>query len=205
MNPSPCLLLRALACVLTMSVTGLAAPIPDHDAAGVPREVRNFLSNGDFEISSHGLEWPDDWTRPSAGLAEWNAREDNAHYVLLRATAPGQTVLMYRSMPVPKGVDALEVTVRARVTGLKRGQQVWHDARVMLEFRNVQNVLLKPSPKPIVFTRDTDDWVVKSVTVQVPSGAQTLEVMPTLFQVNEGTLEMEYILVAPARPAPLVR
>lgn len=191
--------------MLTASVSLLAAPIPDHDAAGVAREVQNFLTNGDFEISSQGLEWPDDWGRPQAGLSEWKTREDNAHYVLLRATAPGQNILMYRAMPIPQGVDAMEVTVRARVTGLKRGQQLWHDARVMIEVKNDKNAQIKPSPKPIAFTRDTADWVVKSVTVQVPSGAKILEIMPCLFQVNEGTFELEYILVAPARPAPIAR
>ena len=203
MKSNPCIPLRFFACLLATSLALRAAPIPDHDAAGVPRDVQNLLTNGDFEISSQGQEWPDDWARPQTGQAEWKTREDNAHYIHMQATAPGQNVMIYRAMPIPTGVDAVEVTIRARVTGLKRGQQLWHDARVMLEVKNEQNTLIKPSPKPIVFARDTGDWVVKSVTIQLAPGAKFLEIMPCLFQVNTGTFELEYIYVAPARPAPV--
>lgn len=199
MKSIPSLLVSFVALFAASSVL-FAAPIPDHDAAGVPREVQNLLTNGDFEISTQASEWPDDWGRPQQGTAEWKAREDNAHYVVLKATAPGQHIMIYRAMPIPTGVEAIEVTIKARVTGLKRGQQVWHDARVMLELKDAQFKLIKPSPKPIAFTRDTGDWVTKSVTFQVPAGAKTLEIMPSLFQVNEGSFELEYVLVAPVRP-----
>ena len=194
-------LLVPLVALFAASSALFAAPIPDHDAAGVPREVQNLLTNGDFEISTQTADWPDDWGRPQQGLAEWKAREDNAHYVVLKATAAGQSIMIYRAMPLPAGVEAIEVTIKARVTGLKRGQQLWHDARVMLELKDAQFKVMKPSPKPIAFNRDTGDWVTKSVTFQVPAGAKTLEIMPSLFQVTEGSFELEYVLVAPVRPA----
>ncbi|HBR92833.1 MAG TPA: hypothetical protein DEA90_01560, partial [Opitutae bacterium] len=51
--------------------------------------------------------------------------------------------------------------------------------------------------KPITFGRDTDGWVERTVTMPVPDGAVFMAIMPSLLQVNAGTLDIASITVTP--------
>ena len=46
----------------------------------------------------------------------------------------GGTAMLYREFNIPAGTEALRLSWKWRVTGLKKGNQSWFDARIMMEF-----------------------------------------------------------------------
>jgi hypothetical protein len=157
-----------------------------------------LLSNGDLEASTSEPGWPDHWSRPSAGSSSWD-EEDGRRYLRLNVTQPGEVVLTYRSITLPPEVKAVQLSLRARVIGLKCGPQAWFDARVMADFKTKDGEKVKGA-KVIAFRKDTDGWVERSVRFAVPDGAAVLELMPTLFQAYSGTFDIDELLVTPIAP-----
>jgi hypothetical protein len=162
-----------------------------------------LLPNGDLETSTKEAGWPDHWSRPDAGSCSWD-EEDGRRYLRLNVTEPGEVVLSYRSITIPPEVKALQLTLRARVIGLKCGPQAWFDARVMADFKTRDGEKVKGA-KSIAFRKDTDGWVERSVRFAVPDGAAVLEIMPTLFRAYSGTFDVDEILVTPIDPAEINR
>lgn len=158
-----------------------------------------LLPNGDLESATAEAGWPDHWSRPAAGSYSWD-EESGRRYLRLNVTEPGQVVLSYRSITLPPEVKAVQLSLRARVIGLKCGPQAWFDARVMTDFKTKDGLKLKGA-KAISFRKDTGDWVERSVRFAVPDGAAVLEVMPTLFQAYSGTFDIDEILVTPIEPS----
>lgn len=158
-----------------------------------------LLPNGDFESATQEANWPDFWSRPTAGSCSWD-QEDGRRYLRMNVTEPGQVVLSYRSITLAPEVKALQVKLRARVIGLKCGPQSWFDARVMADFKTKEGQKLKGA-KAIVFRKDTDGWVERTVSYPVPEGAAVLEIMPTLFQAYSGTFDIDELIVTPVAPA----
>lgn len=148
-----------------------------------------LITNGDFELSTIEPNWPDHWGQPRAGSFSWEA-EEGRRYIRLNATAPGETVMLFRSIPIPAGAKALKLTLRGRVIGLKCGAQPWFDARVIADFKNPAGQKLKGA-KPITFRKDTDGWVERSVSFAVPEGAAVIELMPCVFQAYSGTFDLD--------------
>ena len=173
--------------------SALGAQIP------APAAPAQLLSNGDLETSTSEPGWPDHWSRPAAGSCSWD-KEGERRYLRLNVTEPGQVVLSYRSITLPPEVKAVQLSLRARVIGLKCGPQAWFDARVMTDFKTKDGLKLKGA-KAISFRKDTSDWVERSVRFAVPDGAAVLEIMPALFQAYTGTFDIDEILVTPIDPA----
>lgn len=159
-----------------------------------------LLPNGDLEAATVEANWPDFWSRPSAGSSSWDA-EDGRRYLRMNATAPGEVVLTYRSINLPPEVKALQLSLRARVIGLKCGPQAWFDARVMTDFKTKDGQKVKGA-KTIVFRKDTDGWVQRTVSFSVPEGAAVLEIMPSLFQTYSGTFDIDEIILTPVNEPP---
>lgn len=168
--------------------------------AQTPPAAGQLLPNGDLEAATVEANWPDYWTRPSAGSSSWDA-EEGRRYLRMNATAPGEVVLTYRSINVPAEVKALQLSLRARVIGLKCGPQAWFDARVIVDFKNKDGQKMKGA-KTIVFRKDTDGWVQRTVSFSVPEGAAVLEIMPALFQVYSGTFDIDEIIVTQVAEPP---
>jgi|GEM_PF-756858 hypothetical protein len=160
-----------------------------------------LLSNGDFEVSTVEAHWPDHWSRPKAGSSSWEI-EDGKRFLRINATAPGELVLVYRIVNIPSGVKAVELSLRARVIGLKCGPQPWFDARVMTDFKNAAGVKVKGA-RPISFRKDTDGWIERKVRFAVPEGAVAFEIMPSLFRTYSGTFDIDEIQLAVIDPAQL--
>ncbi len=170
-------------------------------SVGGGAEPESLIANGAFEADRDGDQWPDGWGRPKAGGA-W-LMEDGNHFLRLRSSEPGEMVMLYQEVRMPEGVEAIELTWRQRVKGLKVGGQKWFDARVLMEFLSADRKKLEPSPAPVATGRDTEGWVVKRASFLVPAGAGMLKWMPCLFQAAAGTLDLDDVVVRPVDAAPL--
>ncbi len=166
-------------------------------------QTGNLIANGNMEMDSKGANSPDGWPnlRENSSLER---EEGNAFYRLIN-TQPGKTVLAYRDIPIPLATPALEVSVRWRVSNLKPGSMPWHDARIMFDIKDAKGQKMKTSAQPIYAQRDTKEgWETRTVQFLVPDGAASLEFMPTLFEVESGTLDLDDIMIRPIDPAPVI-
>ena len=177
--------------ILLALLSPAAAP-----AAGGERA--SLLSNGSFDADENADGWPDGWPRPEG--ASWPVEGGNC-FLRLRPAKPGQTIVVYRSLPVDASHKAMELRYRVRYTSIKRGKEMWHDGRIILDFKGAAGKKLKPGPRHPNFTGSSDGWQSRSVRFHVPDGAKTLEVMPAMFQVAGGTLEIDDLHLVPIGPA----
>ncbi len=161
----------------------------------------SLIANGNFETDADGDKWPDKWERPRLG-GTWEVENGN-HFLRLAATEPGKMVMLYHPVPLPAGTKALELTWRQRITELKPGKQAWFDARIMLEFKDAAGGKLKGSPGAPNSRKSTAGWVERSAKFLVPDEARTLEFMPALFQVEQGTFDLDDIVLKAVDAAPL--
>lgn len=161
----------------------------------------SLIGNGDFESDRNADQWPDGWPRPKSG-GSWLEEAGN-HFLRLTSSQPGETVLLYHTVPVPPGVAALELSFRMRVSNLKPGRQPWFDARILLDFKDATGTKLPGGPSAPNTRKNTDGWVTRSAKFLVPAGAHTLDFMPALFQVESGTFDLDDVTLVPTDPAPL--
>jgi hypothetical protein len=130
----------------------------------------------------------------------WGTEDNGNRFLRLTSTEPGKSVMSFRSIIVPAGVRAFELSLRWRVTGLKPGPMPWHDARVMLDVKDAAGNKLKPAPSPIYTRNNTKDgaWVERTTSFLIPEGGVTLDIMPSLFEVKSGTVDIDDIVLKPA-------
>jgi Endoglucanase len=172
-------------------------------AARTLEKENSLVPNGDFETDSKGAGFPDGWGRAKPGIS-WEEEEGN-HYLRLSSTAPGEMVMVYRTFDLPEGTQAVELSWRQRITGLKKGTNSWYDARIMIDALDAAGKKTPKQPGAAVAGGDTKgQWVEKKKSVLVPDGAVTLALMPALFRVEAGTFELDDIRVRPTDPAPLI-
>lgn len=162
----------------------------------------SLIPNGSFELDAKKVGWPDKWGKAKAGLT-WE-EEDGNHFLRLTAQKPGEMTLIYQAIDLPRDAQALEFTWRQRVTDLKTGKAPWFDARIMLEFKDAAGQVMKQKPSAPYTQRSTKGWVEKQTTFLVPAEAVMLVLMPTLFQVDKGTFDLDDLSLKPTDPAPLI-
>lgn len=171
-------------------------------SAQEPQATSSLITNGNFEADQDQDAWPDHWPRAKAGV-KFLAEEKN-HFLRLESAKPGETVLLYHSLKIPAEVRALKLSLKMRCTGLKPGKQSWFDARILLELKDKEGNKLPGSPSPPYVRKDTAGWIERSVSFLLPKGAHTLELMPALFQVEQGTLDIDDVVLTAVDPAPLI-
>lgn len=171
-------------------------------AAATLQETGSLLANGDFESDKKMAGWPDHWGKLKVG-GSWES-EDGNHFLRLKSTTPGQTLLLYREVDLPAGVEALELAWRQRISDLKPGKEPYFDARIMLEFKDEVGKKMAGKPSPPYTRSNTQGWVERRSQFLVPPGALSLEFMPALLQVERGTLDLDDITLKPIAAAPLV-
>lgn len=164
-------------------------PLLVHAAA--PQE--SLLSNGDFQQDNNADGWPDDWSRGDEG-ARWESGEGSS-FLRLQSLAPGKKVGVSREVAVPAGVKGFEIAIRYRTTDIKRGEKQWSDARVIFHFLDTEKKVLGPDPSPIVFGDNQAEWKETKRQLIVPENAATLRLMPGLYHVAGGTLDVAEIRV----------
>ncbi len=85
----------------------------------------------------------------------------------------------------------------------EEGELPWHDARIMLDFLDSSGKKLS-QPPPALSTEDTHGWTEVTKSFLVPEGAVSLALMPSLFQVQAGTFDLDNISLRLADPDPLI-
>ncbi|MET0263935.1 MAG: glycoside hydrolase family 5 protein [Rariglobus sp.] len=158
-----------------------------------------ILSNGNFETPNKAGDRPADW----GNAGTWGTDEDGNRFLRLTSTEPGKTVMTFRSITLPAGVKALELTLRWRITNLKPGAMGWHDARIMMDIKDASGKKLSPSPGALYSRNNTKDgaWLERTTSFLVPEGAVTLDLMPSLFEVKAGTFDLDDIVLKPTDPS----
>ncbi|MDQ3812867.1 MAG: glycoside hydrolase family 5 protein [Armatimonadota bacterium] len=193
------MMLKSYKILAAIVVSALLAGWPPALAAAPPDE--SLVSNGNFEADENADNWPDNWGPIKEGT--WEKEGDN-HFLRLTSPEPDKMVLTYLPVNIPAGTKALELSWRWRISDLKKGKQSWFDARIMLDFRDAINGnKLKGAPGAPSTGKSTDGWVEKSIKFLVPEGAKILEFMPTLFQVEKGTFDLDDVVIKPTDAAPL--
>ncbi len=172
---------------------------PAHSAHSA-EAAANLLANGTFETDMDADQWPDRWPRPKTGV-RW-ATEDGNHFLRLTSSMPGEMVMLFHQIRIPDHVQALEMKCRLRVSNLRKGKQSWFDARIMLDFKDADGKKLPGPPAPNL-GRNSDGWVERSLSFLVPKGARTLDFMPSLFQVESGTFDLDDVVLTPIDPVAL--
>jgi hypothetical protein len=157
-------------------------------------EAPSILDNGDFEADKNADGWPDGWPR-QAGLS-WETEGGN-RFLRLKQTAPGETVMAYRPVPLHPEHKSLDMRLKLRHTGVEVGAEPWYDARFIFHFKDAAQKLLAPDPPAVAFKGSSNGWVERTIRFSVPNGAAILEVMPSLFQAKAGTFDIDDLRVVP--------
>jgi endoglucanase len=87
---------------------------------------------------------------------------------------------------------------------LKKGKLPWFDARIIVQFKDAAGKDLTSKPSPSYTQKDTAGWVDRTFQFLVPEGAATVVLMPTLFQVEAGTFDLDNFSLKPTDPAALL-
>lgn len=176
-----------------------AATILSLASAGLLKADDNIAKNGDLQTAKEGTEWPEGWGKPKSG-GTWGKEGDN-RFISLKSEKPGEMVMLYQEFVLPAGTEAVELSWKQRVTGLKKGTSPWFDARIMLEFANADRAKMPGSPKAPNTGKDTTGWEEKKVSFLVPQYAAFLKFMPALFQVEAGTFDIDDVVLKKIDPA----
>jgi endoglucanase len=148
----------------------------------------SLIANADMEQPNREHNWPAGWPT-LAGYSSWEKEGEN-HFIRITATEPDKMLALPLSIPIPAGTAALALTYKVRCTGLKVGHEPWFDARVIMDVKDASGNRIS-SPDPVYVRGDTKGWVEKEVAFAVPKGAATLFLMPVLFQVKAGTMDLD--------------
>lgn len=166
-----------------------------------PPEPVSLLTNGAFEIDANGDQWPDDWANLGPD-SSWESADGN-RFIRLKSTIPGKMVMLYRPVVIPPGTKALQLTWRWRITALKTGKLPWNDARIIFEFANASGKKTTAQPDPVYSNQDTSGWDQNSARFLVPEGAVLLKLMPALFEVARGTMDIDDVVLTATGTAEL--
>lgn len=181
-------MLRLLLPLLALALTTPVAATP-----------ASLLPDGTFERLDATTQRPAGW--PGATFATWPVEEGN-RFLRLESAAPGKIQSLHLIVTVPEGVRALELSFRARVSHLKKGEKPWHDARVIIDFIDASEKRAGNAPATY-FAGNTRGWVTKTNRFLVPAGVKQLAVMPALFYPLAGTFDLDDVTLTPIDPVAL--
>ena len=165
---------------------------PPGSATSSPAANASLLPNPDFDLATKDPAWPDDWGK-GAGIS-WET-ENGKHFLRLTSTEPGKMILAYREMPIPAGVKTLQISIRFRSNGVVAGEKNYMDARAIFHFMDSNRKPVQGDPKVLSLTKNDGDWNTATEQCVVPTGATMLVLMPSLFKVAAGTLDLGEVSV----------
>ncbi|MAX25369.1 MAG: endoglucanase [Phycisphaeraceae bacterium] len=152
--------------------------------------AENLFLNGDLQAGS--TELPAKWgLKPEQGVT-CKTQGDN-RFLRLTSMHPGKTVLTYREFyfnPDDAG-RFLRLSFKMRCNDLQRGEKPWFVGTLFIQFVDDNNKKLSPGVRGIPRVKGTMDWQDKSVDMVIPDKAVKLQIMPVLFNVKSGTMDMD--------------
>ena len=147
----------------------------------------NLFTNGNFERVENG--------RP-VGFSGWYGgaavREDEGnHWVELSSRGS-----VTQDIPLEQDWHSLRISCRMRLTDVRRGEEGWQDARLVMNFRDTDGQHVDPWPNVIHGTGSTD-WQEYEREYRIPDGAASLSIGPAMFG-SSGTVEFDDVVVTVA-------
>ncbi len=170
----------------------------------VAREVLNavvavpsLLLNGDFETDNDKDDHPDTFERQDGITLEKETLGGKENrFLRLKQSEAGEFLRLYHAVPIPAQHKQLELQFRARATDVKHGRETYHDARFIFHFLDANRAQVNPDPAPLSIP-DSEKWTQRSVRFNVPDGAAFLVIMPSLYEVQSGTLDIDDLRLVP--------
>ncbi|MEZ0297942.1 MAG: cellulase family glycosylhydrolase, partial [Candidatus Methylacidiphilales bacterium] len=158
--------------------------------------AENLVPNGGFEEKDPSGA-PVAWGKgdPEKGLS-WQ-EEAGEHFMRLVSQDPGKAQMLYRVVPLPAGLKGMEVTFRYRTASVVKGDKPPGDARAIMHYQQAGGKKIEPAPPAITFSPNKKEWTEVTKRFLVPAGATALEMMPGLWNVKSGTLDIAEIRVKP--------
>lgn len=210
-DASRCILVAGLvhAAAGTVDVAEIdAVPLPDAEAATLAAAApkpeappASWVSNDDFSRPDADGKWPADWGKPAPGMS-WET-EGGTHFVRVVQQEPGKALMLSKTVPLQPGVKGIELLIRWRAEGVEHGEHEWFDARTIVHFLTADGQTLNAPGGDVVFTHKpaATGWKEGVSSYMVPEGATALQLMPGLFKVRAGTLDLAIIRVTPMKDA----
>lgn len=150
---------------------------------------KNLIENGNFEeLDSKGQCLS--WTKlPSTSEIK---KEGKNSFLSLSQKEAGKFTMIYRQVFLkPEHIgQEMAFSFKYRVKNLVKGEKAWNDARVILKLKNAEGKELSKI-KPLYFPGSNSKWQNAGLRFKVPEGAVKIEILPTLFQVKSGELELD--------------
>lgn len=175
---------RSLLALLSLAISGFSPVFAATDS---------LLPDGTFEQVSPSTQQPAGW--PKAPFASWPV-EDGNRFLRLQSAEPNKMQSLHLEVSVPPDVHAVELSFRVRVTGLKKGLKPWNDARIIIDFKDSAGNRVG-NASPSYFGGNTTGWQPGTNRFLVPANVTTLVIMPALFEVQSGTLDLDDIALRP--------
>lgn len=164
----------------------------------------SFFPNGNMQTDANVDGTPDNWGKAKEGSGISYETEGENKFLRLTSTEPFKMVLFYQPVQLPSTAKAVEFSWKQRTSNLKKGKDNYHDARIMTDFINSAYKKVKGGPVLSSTKSDSEGWVEKSKSVLVADGAAAIALMPALFQVESGTLDLDDFSVKAVDPAALI-
>ncbi len=113
-------------------------------AAALLAESGSLITNGDFQTKDDKAEWPKHWDVQKQAVGSRKRPIDFCDSLQMSLVNWSPFIARF---DIPANAKAIELTWQQRVTGLKKGELPWHDARIMLDFLDASGKKLsQPSP-----------------------------------------------------------
>ena len=156
--------------------------------SGRAADVASLLPEGNLETDANADGWPDGFERKEN--VSWES-EAGDHFLRLQQKNAGEFTGIYNAVPIAAGVTALHFHFRFRTAKVVRGTENYYDARFIFHFRDADKHEQKTAPDALVLPDNSGGWQERDVQFEVPANAAILEIMPTLFQVASGVLDID--------------
>ena len=133
---------------------------------------------------------------PPAAAAAGNLVPEERRDVVVPFKGEGKMGMVYTPVFLPKDAEALLFTCEVKTEGVERGAQKWFDARIMTDF--IDSACKKTKGGPAIGGWvGTRDWTAVRKTIEVPPGVAGIALMPSLFNVKAGSMEVRNMSLVP--------